>query len=68
MGERYNAFLIQGDLGRADFELEGLQLSDGLPWERLRRRRDLLGRLDRTTDGTAAGLFASHRDNAFALL
>ena len=25
MGERYNAFLLQGDLGRADFELEGLQ-------------------------------------------
>jgi hypothetical protein len=42
MGERYNAFLVQGDLGRADFEIEGLKLADDVPPDRLRRRRDLL--------------------------
>ncbi len=68
MGERYNAFLIQGEFAQADFQLEGLLLGDGLSLERLRRRRDLLGRLDRTTGATAADLFAGHRDNAYALL
>lgn len=68
MGERYNAFLIQGNLGQADFQLEGLQLGDELPLQRLRRRRDLLGRLDPTTSATADRPFAGHRDNAFALL
>jgi hypothetical protein len=42
MGERYNAFLLQGDLGRADFEIAGLKLADDVPLDRLRRRRDLL--------------------------
>jgi hypothetical protein len=67
MGESYNAFLIQGDLSRADFELEGLQLDEGLPMERLRCRRTLLDHLDRTT-GARAELFTGHRDNAFTLL
>src|SRR5262249_27929405 len=42
MGERHNAFLLRGDLGRADFEFEGLRLRDDVPPDRLRRRRDLL--------------------------
>ncbi|HMC63401.1 MAG TPA: DUF1501 domain-containing protein [Gemmataceae bacterium] len=46
MGERYNAFLINGDLARADYEIEGLQLLGDLSWERVRRRKDLLGRLE----------------------
>jgi hypothetical protein len=46
MGERHNAFLINGDLGRADFEIEGLRLREELPIARLHSRNDLLGRLD----------------------
>jgi hypothetical protein len=46
MGERHNAFLIQGDLGRSDFQIEGLRLTDDVPLERLRRRRGLLRELD----------------------
>jgi hypothetical protein len=45
MGERHNAFLLQGDLGRSDFVFEGLQLPGDVSLERLRRRRDLLGQL-----------------------
>jgi hypothetical protein len=45
MGERYNAFLLQGDLGRADFVFEGLQLADDVSTDRLRRRSGLLNRL-----------------------
>jgi hypothetical protein len=54
MGERHNALLIQGDLARADFELEGLRLQDGLPLERVRQRRDLLCRLEARADDRAA--------------
>src|SRR5438309_7323539 len=54
MGERHNAFLVNGDLGRADFEIEGLKLTDELPLGRLRGRRDLLGRLERGPEGSPA--------------
>src|SRR5206468_4416658 len=46
MGERHNAFLIQGDLARADFEIEGLTLTDDVPADRLSRRRGLLRQLE----------------------
>jgi hypothetical protein len=46
MGERYNALLIHGDLSRADFEIQGLNLGADTPWERVRQRRDLLHRLE----------------------
>jgi hypothetical protein len=46
MGERHNAFLLRGDLGRADFEFEGLRLRDEVPPARLRRRRDLLRQVE----------------------
>jgi len=46
MGERHNAFLLNGDIGRADFEIEGLRLTGDLPMGRLYRRRDLLQRIE----------------------
>jgi hypothetical protein len=45
MGERHNAFLLQGDLGRADFEIQGLRLPADVPVGRLRDRRRLLGQV-----------------------
>ena len=54
MGERYNAFLVQGDLGRADFELEGLRPPADVPPDRLRGRRELLGRLQAGPAAVAA--------------
>jgi hypothetical protein len=42
MGERHNAFLIQGDFAKADYQIEGIELRDDLPWERIRRRQELL--------------------------
>lgn len=46
MGERHNAFLLSGDIGRADFEIEGLQLTTDVPMGRLLSRRNLLDRLE----------------------
>jgi hypothetical protein len=47
MGERHNAFLLSGDIGRADFEIEGLRMIADVPMGRLQARRNLLGRLER---------------------
>lgn len=46
MGQRHNAFLIQGDLARADFEIAGLKLHDNVPMARIQHRRDLLHALE----------------------
>jgi hypothetical protein len=67
MGERYNAFLVQGDLARADFELEGLRPAPGLPLDRLRGRRDLLARLD-SPPVPAADALEVNRRGVYALL
>ena len=50
MGEQHNAFLVEGDFGRSDFQIEGLQLSDDVPWPRIAGRRELA----RTLGTTAA--------------
>ncbi|QDU23554.1 DUF1501 domain-containing protein [Urbifossiella limnaea] len=47
MGERHNAFLVDGDLGRADFAIDGLDLPESVSGGRLRDRRALLDRLER---------------------
>jgi hypothetical protein len=45
MGERYNALLVQGELAKADFEIEGLALPRDVPWDRVQSRRELVGRI-----------------------
>ena len=37
MGEKYNALVINGDLGQSDFEIQGLKLSDDVPLDRVRQ-------------------------------
>jgi hypothetical protein len=73
MGERYNAFLIQGDFARADFAIEGLRLPSTLPLTRIRRRRDLLrlvegNRALRVRPAGAVERFERNRQGAYALL
>jgi hypothetical protein len=45
MGESHNALLIQGDFGKDDFEIQGLQTRDEMTGERLQSRRALLDEL-----------------------
>lgn len=83
MGEAHNALLIQGDFGKDDFEIQGLQTREGMPRERLRDRRALLADLGSPHSGspqrkqgkapTLAGAAGSqeihqHYDRAFSLL
>ena len=48
MSERYNPFLLEGDLGNASYHVEGLAPTPGLPHERLARRKELLHRLEQS--------------------
>jgi hypothetical protein len=69
MGERYNAFLLQGDVASAAFEVEGLRPADDVPGDRLHRRRDLLERVRSPHPmGTSAETFDSNHRSAFDLL
>jgi hypothetical protein len=69
MGERYNAFGLQGDLARADFHIEGLQMTGDVPAGRLRRRRALLEQVQtRAPGGAAAAAFDVHCRSVYELL
>jgi hypothetical protein len=69
MGERFNAFVIQGDLARADFEIEGLKFQNELPMSRLHQRRDLLRQLETATRvSPAAEQLDLNRAGAYTLL
>lgn len=69
MGERHNAFLVEGDLGRTDYAIEGLDLPNDVPGSRLGDRRRLLDTIQR---GSAvrpdAGSFDSDRAHVYELL
>jgi hypothetical protein len=67
MGERYNPFLLQGDVGKADFAFEGLGLRADVSPARLGRRRALLGRLA-GRGGPAAEAHRGNWDAAHELL
>jgi hypothetical protein len=69
MGERYNAFLLQGDVARADFEVQGLRPAPDTPSDRLRCRRDLLARLQtQPSGGREPELFDNHCRSVYQLL
>ena len=73
MGELHNALLVQGDVGKADYEITGLALRDDLPIQRLRERRGLLGTIDygdagRCGIGEALSMLDANRSRAWSLL
>jgi hypothetical protein len=73
MGELYNALLVQGDVGKADYEITGLTLRDDLPMQRLHERRGLLRRIDlgdegRAGIGEALAMLDANRSRAWSLL
>lgn len=73
MGEIYNALLVNGDVGKADYEITGLQMPEDLPWQRMEHRRRLLERIEFGDDGRAAighalSLLDANRSRAWSLL
>ncbi|HUE70907.1 MAG TPA: DUF1501 domain-containing protein [Pirellulaceae bacterium] len=73
MGELYNALLVNGDVGRADYEITGLALHPDLPMQRLHERRGLLRSIDLGDDGRAGigealSMLDANRSRAWSLL
>ena len=72
MGEQHNAFLVEGDPSRPDFEVPGLSLPAGLSPERLKQRVELLRHVDRPQraglDGTLPRLVDGNYEAAFGML
>lgn len=73
MGDSHNAMLVQGDVGRADFELAGMRLTDDVPWGRALARRELLGsvqdqRVPPGALGAGLAMLDENRRRAWSLL
>ena len=73
MGEQHNAFLVEGDFARADFQIEGLQLTGDVPWPRIAGRRELLRTLDphaphAAGPGSTEASFDRNRHAVYSLL
>ena len=68
MGERHNAFLLNGDLDDPAFEFQGLKLTEGMVPQRLRDRRSLLARLREADAAPPSEAFDLNRRGAYALL
>ncbi|MFO0949018.1 MAG: DUF1501 domain-containing protein [Planctomycetota bacterium] len=72
MGERYNAFLVQGDPSQAKFRVPAIQLPAEISSDRILSRQDLLNHVERRSGQVLAGeqghAFASHQKTAFAMV
>jgi hypothetical protein len=73
MGDLKNPFLVQGDPSDSKFQVQGIQLTDDVPADRVRQRRDLLRELEGSlappfTGEPAVELFSQHADTAFSML
>ena len=69
MSERHNAFLVEGDLGRTDYMIEGLDLPGDVSGSRLSDRRKLLEKIQRGSQVRPdSGSLDSDRDHVYELL
>ena len=69
MGERHNAFLVDGDLGNTDYVIEGLDLPANVTGNRLAARRSLLDQIEKDSGvRPSAESFAGDRGAVFELL
>jgi hypothetical protein len=69
MGERHNAFLVDGDLGNTDYVIEGLDLPANVAGDRLAARRSLLDHIEKDSGvRPPAESFAGDRSAVFELL
>jgi hypothetical protein len=66
MGEKHNALVINGDLAKADFEIEGLRFAADVPLDRIQSRRSLLSQMQ-SGEGTSEA-FDLNTANVYSLL
>jgi hypothetical protein len=73
MGERHNPFLVLGDPSDERFGVQGIQLADDMPTDRVAARRALLNTLGHSLSPAwiaepSVERFSEHVDTAFSLL
>ncbi len=72
MGERHNAFLVEGDPSEPDFAVPGVKLPHDVPVDRLLGRRDLLRQVEALNRGvletSQSNLVGSNYQTAFSML
>jgi Protein of unknown function (DUF1501) len=73
MGELHNPFLVQGDPHDEKFEVQGIQLADDMPVDRVTARRELLRELEASLGDSFQGeptveRFSKHVETAFSML
>ncbi|MGE3314228.1 MAG: DUF1501 domain-containing protein [Planctomycetaceae bacterium] len=71
MGEQFNAFLVDSDPSQKDFDVPGVRPLEGVPSDRLSRRRNLLGSIDggrSKLDGSLANLIDGQYRTAFEMV
>lgn len=73
MGELHNPFLVQGDPHDERFQVQGIQLPDDMPVDRVVARRELLRELEVSLGGSFTGeptveRFSRHVEMAFSML
>jgi hypothetical protein len=73
MGELHNPFLVNGDPSEQDFRVQGIQLAEDMPVDRVMARRELLRQLEASLPASLNGEptvdhFSRHVDTAFSML
>jgi hypothetical protein len=73
MGDLHNPFLVKGDPHDAKFQVQGIQLADDMPVDRVAARRELLRELEAALGDSFKGeptveRFSKHVETAFSML
>jgi hypothetical protein len=68
LGHKYDPMLVGGDPSRPDWRIQELGLADGISYERIDSRRELLGAIDRQRAQIDAADVTGLKQKAFGLL
>ncbi len=68
MGRKYDPLLVTGDPSKPDWKVQELSLADGVSYERIDSRHQLLGEIDRQRAALGADDMSGLKEKAFGLL
>src|SRR5690606_26807995 len=68
LGRKYDPLLVTGDPNHPDWRVEALSLADGISYDRIDARRELLGEIDRQRAALSSVDVTGLKQQAFDLL
>jgi hypothetical protein len=68
LGHKYDPLLVTGDPNHPDWRVQELSLADGVSYDRIDSRRELLGAIDRQRQSLASADVTGLKEKAFGLL